>query len=179
MSKMSKAVAVLGVVAGLGVAAMPLATYAANPETINLNVQVVDKIELSASETSLNMNPVNGGDIAEATTDLTVTTSNTKGYTLNAKTSDVNLTSGENNIIAAGVPQANATTSAWGLKAGTKTFQNYAGLTTADQLVKETNGAPSGNTDATQVTFGVATAAGQAAGTYTGDAIFTAVAKFQ
>ena len=178
MSKMSKAVAVLGVVAGLGVAAMPLATYAANPETINLNVQVVDKIELSADETSLSMNPVNGGEIAEDTTNLTVTTSNSKGYTLNAKTSKTTLETTDGDTIAAGVPQANAATSAWGMKGGNQTFSNYAGLTTNDQIVKTTSAAPAGGTDNVAITFGVATATGQNAGTYTGSAIFTATAKF-
>ena len=131
MSKMSKAVAVLGVVAGLGVAAMPLATYAANPETINLNVQVVDKIELSASTQSVNISAQNGHTVdgQEGSVTLTVKTGNTKGYTLAAKTGNTNLVTGTaGEEIPAGAPNVN--TSFWGLKGGNASFSTYAGLDT-------------------------------------------------
>ncbi len=177
MSKISKTVAVLGVVAGLGVAALPISTYAANPETVNLNVKVVDKIELDADSTTVNINATNGAAVTgqEGTVTLTVKTGNSKGYTLNAKTGSVDLADGSGNSIPAGAPITGS--SLWGMKGGNQVFQNYTGLQTADQLVKKTAIAPTIGEDATAVTFGVTTATNQAAGTYTGTAVFTATAN--
>lgn len=177
MSKISKTVAVLGVVAGLGVAALPISTYAANPETVNLNVKVVDKIELNADRTTANINATNGADVTgqEDTVTLTVKTGNSKGYTLNAKTGNTDLADGSGNSIPAGAPLVGS--SLWGMKGGNQVFQNYTGLQTTDQLVKKTTIAPTSGEDATAVTFGVTTATNQAAGTYTGTAVFTATAN--
>lgn len=176
MSKISKTVAVLGVVAGLGVAALPISTYAANPETVNLNVKVVDKIELNADRTTANINATNGADVTgqEDTVTLTVKTGNSKGYTLNAKTGNTNLANGSSNLIPAGAPLVGS--SLWGMKGGDQAFQNYTGLQTTDQLVKTTI-APTSGEDTTPVTFGVTTAADQAAGIYTGNVVFTAIAN--
>lgn len=177
MSKISKTVAVLGVVAGLGVAALPISTYAANPETVNLNVKVVDKIELDADNTTVNINATNGAAVTgqEGTVTLTVKTGNSKGYTLNAKTGSVDLADGSVNSIPAGAPLVGS--SLWGMKGGDQVFQNYTGLQTTDQLVKKMTIAPTSGEDATAVTFGVTTATNQAAGTYTGTAVFTATAN--
>lgn len=177
MSKMSKTIAVLGVVAGLGVAALPLSTYAANPETVNLNVKVIDKIELTASESTVSINATNGNAVTgqEGTVDLTVETGNSKGYKLSAKTGNVNLTNTDSDTIPAGAPITGS--SFWGMKGGNQTFATYAGLTTTDQTVKNTTAAPTSGTDTVTVTFGVTTSASQNAGTYTGNAIFTATAN--
>lgn len=178
MSKMSKAVAVLGVVAGLGVAAMPLATYATvgnttNSETINLNVQVTDTIKLESNVNNLNLQVVNGATPATGTVDFTVTTGNSKGYTLNAVGTDLALEGGTDEKISMGA--AGIGKSLWGIEGGNLT-SGYVGLNTTTE-VKRTTTAPAGGSDTTTVTFGVSSAADQAAGTYKGTATFTATAN--
>ena len=64
MSKMSKAIAVLGVVAGLGVAALPLSTYAAPGDegtySQSTSVQVQTKVE-GAISISTNIDTIGAG----------------------------------------------------------------------------------------------------------------------
>ncbi len=211
MSKMSKTIAVLGVVAGLGVAALPLSTYAAvtTPETgdptnpgdnVTLNVKVVDSIQIAVEgDDTVNLTSVNDkvvgdpGQSANAT--LRVTTGNTKGYTLWAKTvaADGALVekTDPSKKIASGIPSTSApvSASAWGMiyegsdaSASTTDFLTYQGLSGANQIVRTTTTAPTtgpegGKYDDTIVKFGVTTKSGQPAGTYTGTVNFTAAAN--
>ena len=96
----------VGVVAGLGIAALPLASYAADPvsETINVTATVGSTISLDVTENAIALSPIGGGVIATDTTDATVSTNALGGYKLTAeKVSDGNLTSGDYTI-ATGVP---------------------------------------------------------------------------
>lgn len=115
MSNLSKTIAILGVVAGLGVAALPLSSYAAQPEptdpakvidgdandknaetgkvatdtSINLLIEDVLSIDTSADVVLLNKaNSYTGTALT-----VNVATNNSKGYTLNiAGTADTNPT---------------------------------------------------------------------------------------
>ncbi len=204
MSKMSKTIAVLGVVAGLGVAALPLSTYAetgtpTDPAKVNMNVKVLDSIAIAVEgDDTVNLTSVNGALVTEAgqtgTAKLRVTTGNSKGYTLwaQAESADGALTDGGSNTIPAGAPSTAApVASAWGMKTNPfpgetsgefVAWKGINGTSAAKNVVRTTTTAPT-DTDGTdtysdtEVTFGVTTAAGQAAGTYTGVVDFTAAAN--
>lgn len=114
MSKLSQSIAILGVVAGLGVAALPLSTYAAdavdglkvtdqgntegsagdgkveNNATVTLNIKKKLSIELDKSTADL------GDGSQTAAINVTVVTNNVDGYTLNiAGTKEISGTPGD------------------------------------------------------------------------------------
>ena len=174
MSKITKTIAALGVVAGLGVAALPLASYAADPvsETINVTATVGSTISLDVTENAIALSPIGGGVIATDTTDATVSTNALGGYKLTAeKVSDGNLTSGDYTI-ATGVPTDNGETSYWGIKGGSQA--EYAGLGSTVTL-KSTSAVA--NSEVTTITVGVNAAADQQTGAYTGSFTLTATAN--
>ena len=133
MSKMSKAIAVLGVVAGLGVAAMPLSSYAAgNTDSKQATVQVevgggisleivdpaaqVSGASLDLATRTLDLGEAKlGGAIVSGALGVKVSTNDPAGYTLKMTAANVNMT-GAAGEIAPGTPTDNGTTSAWGFK---------------------------------------------------------------
>lgn len=199
MSKMSKAIAVLGVVAGLGVAALPLSSYAATTATRTAQVQVevaggislafdqpdtqIEGATFNETTRLLDLGQVTlGGAVKEGAFKVVVETNNPIGYELKIAAKDsTDMTSENGDTIATGVPTANATTSAWGYKVGAGT---YTALTTEGAVISaaddatvaptEGTGRPSKGTD---VTFGVAAQSSQAEGTYVGNVVFTASVK--
>lgn len=188
MSKMSKAVAALGVVAGLGVAALPLSSYAAF-DTAQVTAQVGGAISVSVegnkatatdlpqdytvADNEVFLNVINDGAIAQANATVTVSTSNQAGYTLSIKDSDnqTALVSGSD-VISAGTPAKGV--SAWGysLDGGTNWKTISATETPIENPAELTEGKA-----ANTVTFGVSASADQAEGLYKGGVIFTATAK--
>ncbi len=130
MSKMTKTIAALGVVAGLGVAALPLSSYAAEVTNtgatqagvdVTFQATVGNSISITASEGTVSINNlIANQDVAEASTDITVATNNAAGYQLRIKDKDSTLAlmpaaDGTAAGIAAGVPTKG--TNAWGFKA--------------------------------------------------------------
>lgn len=187
MKKMTAAMAALGVVAGLGAAALPLASYAASENVpVTAIIDTTLSISTSAEEVKI-ANVVPGGAIA--TEDLTVTvsvnsdaTGSANNYDLTIKDSDaitaLVAADGVNNI-PAGVPTANGANSAWGfatVNTGTGVAGTYKPVTTTDQPIV-TDGSLANAPVSTVLRFGVNAKSGQAAGTYTGGVILTATAK--
>lgn len=190
MSKMSKAIAVLGVVAGLGVAALPLSSYAAF-DTAQVTAKVNGAISVTVTgnkDTATGMgdgytvgdkevflNPINGGTAAEGKASVKVSGNAPAGYTLTIKDSDAQtaLVSAENQVIAAGVPAQGS--SLWGFKGGS--VGSYQGIQTTDTEIAKTTEALATEGATTEVTFGVSVSADQAEGLYKGGVIFTAVAN--
>ncbi len=180
MSNITKAIAALGVVAGLGVAALPLSTYA--DATVPVTAQINSSMAISTSADAVDFGQIIAGG-AVATQDLDVTVSTTAtSYNLNIKDSDSNTAlvsvdetgsaiTGENAAtIVTGAPKQG--TSAWGYKVGeTGAWTN---ITTTNKSIYEGTAA---GTSKTTVTFGVSAAAGQKDGTYKGGVIFTATTE--
>ena len=200
MSKMSKSIAVLGVVAGLGVAALPLSTYAANgdvSEDVELNVAVSQILELDASENAVNISSTNGNLLDESSeagkqwNQITLTAKSSSAYKIVTKTNNAdgtaNLTNASgttgNNTIPSGAPKTNGsiTASAWGLKNATSgatgTFANWAAVKTTVQDFASTTTAAADDGDEYTAQFGVTTKIGQEDGTYTGTVNFTLMAN--
>lgn len=137
MSKMSKAIAVLGVVAGLGVAALPLSTYADNysqSTQAKVQAEVGGAISIAvdsgnaADKTLVDLGQLMvNGDVKTNSVDVIVSTNNTKvgangiGYTLTmSMAGDSNaLNNGVGATIPAGTPEKGK--SFWGYTQSTIT----------------------------------------------------------
>ncbi len=201
MSKMSKAIAVLGVVAGLGVAALPLSTYAAGSSASKngqvqvqvegaIAINIVDPetdnaegITLTNGLLDLGTLKVNGAP-ATGAMGVQVATNNATGYTLQIKAATTADMVGSGDAAGSVIP-ANAAvaagTAGWAYKGGGVTA-NTAISTTAAQL-KKTTTAPTGTavdgkaSEVTDVTFTVAADSTTTEGTYTGTVVFMATAN--
>lgn len=163
MSKMSKAIAALGVVAGLGVAALPLSTYAApgDPDTYSqstnaqVQVEVEGAISIATDLTSgevVTLGKIMPGGITDEMKDadaLKVTvSSNSDGANFNLYinglenngTKAIMKGASTGSSIEAGVPAAN--TSAWGYAYSTTPFTGEAKQTYAaiPMTAKKVNG---------------------------------------
>ena len=174
MSKVTKTIAALGVVAGLGVAALPLASYAVNPTTVNLTASLDDSLSLSVTETELAFDLENGGAVVTDATAATVTTNNGKGYDLKIKAGSggAALTSGTFTIPAGEAAQG---TSAWGYN--TDGGDTYTAVTTTDVSIASSSAPTPVAGTTTNITIGVSADATQEAGTYTGSFVLTAANK--
>lgn len=184
MSKTIMAAAALSVVAGLGVAALPLSSYAADLNTASENIDVIvnidDTISMTVDNNAVEMNLTPGGEAVEKSVKVSVTTNNATGYELYIRDSDdeTGLVNETGNIIAAGTTLSGAS-SAWAYRvtgdwkaittnnAVIKTVTNPTGTTTGDQL--------DANID-TVVNFGAYAKSGEQSGTYRGGVTLTAVA---
>lgn len=206
MSNMTKAIAVLGVVAGLGVAALPLSTYAAptaiegtgTPLTATKDVPV----QLTIKET-LNMYVTDEAGTADFTSPVTigtgdiaaagayesapiavkVETANKDGYKLtivgSADTNPTSLTldGGTEEIVAGDL--TSTTASQWGYKVNTMTGDTPAfadAWTGVSETAAPINSLAAAGVQTTKVKFGANIIPGQLAGTYKGQVTITATA---
>ncbi len=172
MSKSIKIMATFGVAAALGIAAIPLASYAdSDTATTTVTVRIDETFSISADATA-SANITNNAAIDETMQpSVTVTTNHAAGWTLAAKTTHTSgpaLISGSNTF-AAGVPQQGTT--AWAIKGGS--LSSYTALSTTDTTVASSNTATNVNGVATQFTIGVTAASNQASGSYTGTITWT------
>lgn len=189
MSKTIMAAAALSVVAGLGVAALPLSSYAADLNTASENIDVIvnidNTISMAVDTNAVEMNLVPGGAaVTDKTVTATVTTNNATGYELYIRDSDDNtaLVSAEGNTIAAGTTLS-GNTSAWAYQGGDKT--SWTPITTDNVKIKSVTN-PTGTDNAGQlnqaaaretvITFGAYAESNQQSGTYKGGVTLTAVA---
>ena len=176
MSKITKTIAALGVVAGLGVAALPLASYAApgtsNPQDITVTATLEDSLAMSVTETALTFMIENNGDVVKNSTTATVTTNNASGYNLDiqAKDGDTDLTATGDYTIPTG-PAAQGT-SAWGYnKDGGDTYQAVPAVATS---IASSAAATEVGGEETTIYIGVSADSSQEKGVYTGGFTLTA-----
>ena len=178
MSKtITKVIAGIGIVAGLGIATLPLSSYATDV-TVSFEVKPTLAADPTICTTGATADAMNANTVA--TVDCAVEYSANGGASVSIKDKDATLTlvSGANSIPVVSGNPANLTagTPAWGYKftattpgAGTggltATSANYSAITASDVTVG-TNDNPV--TDAVGTfTFGAATAIDTPAGTYT------------
>lgn len=201
MSKMTKTVAALGVVAGLGVAMLPMGAFAApvhnGPsstdevyENVQFQAQVAENIEISATNLTVDGGDANSKKNATGSTTVKIVTNNADGYTASiaANTGEVKDSSGvvttqgtadmvgtnTSNKIPGGVTVSQGT-SAWGYKIGTISDITPASKTPA-QFANTTAASANGGDEYT-LEFAASVSASQAADTYTGQVVLTATAK--
>lgn len=188
MSKMSKAIAALGVVAGLGVAALPLSSYAAvvNSDPLDVTAQAIieESISVTADATDDTVkieNVTANQEVASNSTTLTVETNNTSGYSVSIKDKDaVTALTTDGTDAANGIPAATEAAlikgnKGWGFKTSTTTEgvtvptagQSYRAIETGPQTIaSRASGASVADGDKIELTFGVVVDASIAAGTY-------------
>ena len=184
MSNIVKTIAALGVVAGLGVAALPLSSYAVETGPVTVRAEIDNSISVTSASNEVNLGTlIVNGPVSEGSVDVTVATNDSKGYTLTVKDADsvtdmVNSASATSKI-PAGVPAQGK--SFWGVKGGTQgayTPVTAAGVelakTTASTGTTTTEDGTLVNGEITKVTFGVSAGTGLEAGTYEDDVVFTA-----
>lgn len=118
MSKIAKSMAILGVVAGLGVAALPLSSYAAEGSQrsgdVTVRVEVNSTLAVAADRYDIDFGTVNAGlPVVEQATKVTVSGTSGKKYSLIVEDKDDN--TDMQYIGADGFADASVT----GIKAGT------------------------------------------------------------
>ena len=193
MSKYAKIVATLGVITGLGIASLPVATFAAPialdgsvPSTQNVVVQLTvgDAVAVSADN-----GVANGGNAApnqakNATSGISYATNAANGMVVNVKDvdEDTNMTvSGHTgtvagtDVIAAGTTGSTAGSGSWSIKGGLLTADTAMVKQSETALkVAESNGPVNTNLN---MTYNIATGGSQLPGTYQDTIVYTVVAK--
>ena len=206
MSKMSKAIAVLGVVAGLGVAALPLSSYSADEpysQSASADVQVEVggaisiEVDNGATEPDAVKNLVDlgqiklNGDIVSKGLKVTVKTNagvqDDVAYSLTMTTETANnALINENGVeLPAGVPTQG--TSAWGYALGSTLTDTTADITgwaavpakgsTPAELKASGNVPSASHSEDTFVNFGATASNNQKEGVYKGTVVFTATVQ--
>lgn len=202
MSKMTKTVAALGVVAGLGVAMLPVGAFAApadngaiygNPATQNVTFQaeVDDYIQITVAEAQVvAADAATTAKNAAGSTTFAIKSNNASGYTGtiaastldNGSASAVMLGNTATNKIPGGTAPV-AGTSAWGYKiivptgVTGNTVNSMTGATTDAKTFADKTGATAAAGDSYTLDFEASVSASQAADTYTGQVTLTATAK--
>lgn len=186
MSKMAKTIAALGVVAGLGVAALPLSSYAAttnNPASVDVLATVNGSISMTVNDEEVNVGQVMpGGEIASKSTTIGVSTNNAKGYKVEMTDNDTNTNmvqidaNGDPLNGGAAIPTGDltATTSGWGYSIDNGTSYKAVPALGGTPAEIATKASATTGEEQTTVTFGVKAASDQAEGNYKDTVIFTA-----
>ena len=193
MSKYAKIVATLGVITGLGIASLPVATFAAPialdgsvPATQNVVVQLTvgDAVAVSADNGTANGGNAAPNQAKNATSGISYATNAANGMVVNVKDvdEDTNMTvSGHTgtvagtDVIAAGTTGSTAGSGSWSIKGGLLTADTAMVKQSETALeVAESNGPVNTNLN---MTYNIATGGSQLPGTYQDTIIYTVVAK--
>ena len=174
MSKYSKIVATLGVITGLGIASLPLATFAApiplidgTPKSANVKVKLTvgDAVAIAVDSNDANAGNAAPNQTKSATSTVSYATNKATGMTLTVKDQDV----------AAGTQGAVAGQGQWSIKGGLLATDT-AMVKSTDTALKVAESSAPINTDVT-VTYNIATGASQLPGTYEDTIVYTATVK--
>lgn len=193
MSKYAKIVATLGVITGLGIASLPVATFAAPialdgsvPATQNVVVQLTvgDAVAVSADNGTANGGNAAPNQAKNATSGISYATNAANGMVVNVKDvdEDTNMTvSGHTgtvagtDVIAAGTTGSTAGSGSWSIKGGLLTADTAMVKQSETALkVAESNGPVNTNLN---MTYDIATGGSQLPGTYQDTIVYTVVAK--
>ena len=191
MSKYAKIVATLGVITGLGIASLPVATFAApialgsTPSTQNVVVQLTvgDAVAVSADNGTANGGNAAPNQAKNATSSISYATNAANGMIVNVNDvdEDTNMTAGHagtvtgTDVIAAGTTGSTAGSGTWSVKGGLLTADTAMVKQSETALkVAETTG-PINNS--LNMTYNIATGGAQLPGTYQDTIVYTVVAK--
>ena len=193
MSKYAKIVATLGVITGLGIASLPVATFAAPialdgsvPATQNVVVQLTvgDAVAVSADNGTANGGNAAPNQAKNATSGISYATNAANGMVVNVKDvdGDTNMTvSGHTgtvagtDVVAAGTTGSTAGSGSWSIKGGLLTADTAMVKQSETALkVAESNGPVNTNLN---MTYNIATGGSQLPGTYQDTIVYTVVAK--
>ena len=203
MSKSTKIIAALGVVAGLGVAALPLSSFAATTGDVNVKVEVGSTISMTIDDADHSTTPLektvamnNNSSDNSLTASVKVTTNDDDGYILTVKDKAGDgaalkgaLSSNTQTIPAFTVKQTNLAslttdTYGWGMMAansnanatiGSNFSGGYGPVSDTDQAVVTVSGTAA--SDETTITYGIVTKSDQVADTYSNLITYTVTAQ--
>lgn len=179
MTKYAKIMATFGVLAGLGVASLPLATFAANNSETTVKVTVQEGISIANDNATADAGSKTPGEVGSATSNLTAATNNATGLniTVKDKDEDTSLKPTTTTGSIAGVdfiPTAASGTGTWSLKGGALTVDTAMVPASATPLTVKSTTSPS--TEEVTMTYRIEPGAAQRQGTYE-DVIVYTVAK--
>lgn len=193
MSKYTKIVATLGVITGLGIASLPLATFAAPipldgsvPSSQNVVVQLTvgDAVAVAVDSNNVNAGNVSPNQTKNVSTTVSYATNHNTGMTLTVKDldEDTDMTAGLSgspvagtNVISAGTNGNVAGTGSWSIKGGLLTSPTAMVKQSQTALKVQESNAPVNTT--VNVDYDFSTGASQLPGTYQDTIVYTAAVK--
>ena len=193
MSKYTKIVATLGVITGLGIASLPLATFAAPipldgsvPSSQNVVVQLTvgDAVAVAVDSNNVNAGNVSPNQTKNVSTTVSYATNHNTGMTLTVKDldEDTDMTAGLSgspvagtNVISAGTNGNVAGTGNWSIKGGLLTSPTAMVKQSQTALKVQESNAPVNTT--VHVDYDFSTGASQLPGTYQDTIVYTAAVK--
>ena len=193
MSKYSKIVATLGVITGLGIASLPLASFAApiplvdgTPKTANVKVKLTvgDAVAIAVDSNDANAGNAAPSQTKSATSTVSYATNKATGMTLTVKDQDTDTnmtvtgrtgTVAGTDVIAAGTQGATAGQGQWSIKGGLLAT-DIAMVKSNETALKVAESSAPINTDV-NVTYNISTGTSQLPGTYEDTIVYTAAVK--
>lgn len=193
MSRYTKIVATLGVITGLGIASLPLATFAAPipldgsvPSSQNVVVQLTvgDAVAVAVDSNNVNAGNVSPNQTKNVSTTVSYATNHNTGMTLTVKDldEDTDMTAGlagspiaGTNVISAGTNGNVAGTGNWSIKGGLLTSPTAMVKQSQTALKVQESNAPVNTT--VNVDYDFSTGASQLPGTYQDTIVYTAAVK--
>ena len=176
MTKYAKIMATFGVLAGLGVASLPLATFAATTSETTVKVTVQEGVSIANDNSTADAGNKTPGEAGSATSNLTAATNNAAGLkiTVKDKDEDTSLRAAGITGSVAGVdfiPTAASGVGTWSLKGGDLTVDTAMVPASATPLtVKNTSSA---STEHVPVTYRIEPGTAQRQGTYEDVIVYT------
>ena len=179
MTKYAKIMATFGVLAGLGVASLPLATFAANNSETTVKVTVQEGISIANDNATADAGNKTPGEAGSATSNLTAATNNAAGLKITVKDKDEDTSLRSASFTApttpvAGVdfiPTAASGVGTWSLKGGDLTVDTAMVKNSETALVvKNTSSA---STEHVPVTYRIEPGTSQRQGTYEDVIVYT------
>lgn len=176
MTKYAKIMATFGVLAGLGVASLPLATFATNNSETTVKVTVQEGISIANDNATADAGNKTPGEAGSATSNLTAATNNAAGLkiTVKDKDEDTSLRAAGITGSVAGVdfiPTAASGTGSWSLKGGDLVADTAMVKNSETALVVKNTSGPS--TEAVAMTYRIEPGAAQRQGTYEDVIVYT------
>ena len=193
MSKYSKIVATLGVITGLGIASLPLASFAApiplvdgTPKTANVKVKLTvgDAVAIAVDSNDANAGNAAPSQTKSATSTVSYATNKATGMTLTVKDQDTDTnmtvtgrtgTVAGTDVIVAGTQGATAGQGQWSIKGGLLATDTAMVKSNETALKVAESSAPI-NTDV-NVTYNISTGTSQLPCTYEDTIVYTAAVK--
>ena len=176
MTKYAKIMATFGVLAGLGVASLPLATFAATTSETTVKVTVQEGVSIANDNSTADAGNKTPGEAGTATSNLTAGTNSAAGLKITVKDKDDDTSLHDATITGttAGVdfiPTAASGVGTWSLKGGDLTVDTpMVKNSEAALVVKNTSSA---STEHVPVTYRIEPGTAQRQGTYEDVIVYT------
>ena len=176
MTKYAKIMATFGVLAGLGVASLPLATFAATTSETTVKVTVQEGVSIANNNATADAGNKTPGEAGTATSNLTAGTNSAAGLKITVKDKDEDTSLRDATITGttAGVdfiPTAASGVGTWSLKGGDLTVDTAMVKNSETALVvKNTSSA---STEHVPVTYRIEPGTAQRQGTYEDVIVYT------